>query len=187
MTDPQKPENVLFTTINGDSQTDFGASLSLPFQIKDWWTLTLNPTYMHKGECLSADAPINYSNMVFLMTSTGFQLPKDFYLDINYYYQGRVKQGNLELAPMHMLGASLKKTFANKRWTASVSADNILSPTMKLKLFSDSYTNINRIEMPISCSVSLTYNFNVGKMFQARQIEKNADESRLQQQSATGK
>lgn len=39
------------------------------------------------------------------------------------------------------------------------------------------------MDNPVSFNVSLTYNFNVGEMFRAKSIEKNADASRMQKES----
>ena len=84
---------------------------------------------------------------------------------------------------MGFLNASLKKTFADNRWTASVSANNILSSGIDLTLVSDQYTSVTKVDNPVSFNVSLTYNFNVGEMFRAKSIEKNADASRMQKES----
>ena len=89
----------------------------------------------------------------------------------------------MRLGALGFLNASLKKTFANNRWTASVSANNILSSSMDLTFVSDQYTSVTKVDNPVSFNVSLTYNFNVGEMFRAKSIEKNADASRMQKES----
>ena len=61
--------------------------------------------------------------------SSGFQLPKDFYFEISYYGQNKITMGEITVTPTHNLNASLKKSFAKRRWTASVGVDNILDKT----------------------------------------------------------
>ena len=96
--------------------------------------------------------------------------------------------GEVSVSPTHNLNASLKKTFAKRRWTASVSADNILCRGVDFGLNSATgYRTTNRFENPVSFSCSLTYNFNLGKSFQARRVDSNNDASRLSKQGGMGK
>ena len=94
----------------------------------------------------------------------------------------------MTVSPTHNLNASLRKTFAKRRWTASVSADNILNRDVNFGLNSAAgYRTANRFENPASFSFSLTYNFNIGKSFQARRVDSNNDASRLSKQGGMGK
>ena len=80
---------------------------------------------------------------------------------------------------MHFLNASLKKSFANGKWNASVGVNNILGKPSRFSINSAAgYVSETKVEMPLSVHCSLTYNFNAGKMFQAKRIEKNDDPSR---------
>ena len=182
ITDPENPERIINSWANGDNQGNYGISLYLPFQITEWWNLNANLSYMFLREKTTIDAEDYLNNNLGMINlSTDFQLPLDFYLSLSYSFQSKYKTGNFEIDPMHFLYAKIKKSFAKKRWTASFSANNILVTKQKMKNKGNNYINSSIYKLPISFSLSLRYNFNVGEMFKTRSIEKNADESRLQQ------
>lgn len=99
---------MLLTMVNFDKQYMFGASLNLPFQIKDWWTLTANLTYLANGERREQKGSLTYHNLLNWYASSGFQLPKDFYFEISYYGQNKITMGEITVTPTHNLNASLK-------------------------------------------------------------------------------
>lgn len=177
--DSANSDNVLFTMVNADRMYLYGASLSLPLQLTKWWTLNANANVFRMGSRLTADGELLWHPTAMVWCSSGFTLPKDFYAEVSYGFQSRVRQGEVDLRRLNMLGLSLKKTFAGKRWTVSVSVDNLLSSKMDLKLRSAGYTNHLIADNPASFKVSATYNFNAGKMFGTKEIERNADESRF--------
>ena len=86
------------------------------------------------------------------------------------------------------LNASLKKSFAKRRWTASVGVDNILGRGVDFSIDSASgYHTKSKFSNPVSFSCSLTYNFSLGKAFQTRRVDSNNDASRLSKQGGMGK
>lgn len=183
ISDPKYPEDVLIGMVSGDSKKGMGAALSLPFQLTKWWSLNANVTYLYYAERMAESEPMAHRNLAFVMLNTGFQLPKDFYISASYFHRTKVKQGMIEVDPFNILNISVKKSFSNKRWTAAVGAYNVLGQSIKFKMFSSGYANRASNENPVLFDVSLTYNFNAGKMFQAKSIEKNADASRMQKDS----
>lgn len=185
--DVQNPDNVLFSTINADRQEMYGATLSLPFQFAKWWTLNANVTYFYKGDRLLATDPMRWCHCVNLSANTGFTLPRDFYFNVTYFFQNQVSQGEMTIGALHFLSASLKKTFSGGRWTASLSANNLLKAAMDLTIDTSAYRSVTNVEIPASFGVSLTYNFNVGEMFRTKQIEKNVDASRFTKSDPAGK
>lgn len=188
MADKSNPQNVLLTTVNFDKQYMYGVSLNLPFQIKDWWTLTGNVTYVCNGERREQKGDLEYHSILNWYVNTGFQMPKDFYLEISYYGQNKITMGEITVTPTHYINASLKKTFAQRRWTASVGVDNVLCRGTEFSLNSAAgYRTKSKFENPASFTCSLTYNFNLGKAFQARHVDRNNDASRMSKQGGMGK
>ncbi len=184
MADETNPDNVLFTSVNADNTYMYGASLYLPVQIKDWWTVTGSLTYMINGERLTADGDLDYHSFLNCYLQSGFQLPKDFYFEVSYFGMSRLSMGEMRLKPQHYLNVSLKKSFCKKRWTVSVDANNILSQKLNFQLVSAAgYVSSDTYKNPISFRCSVRYNFNIGKVFQARSIDKNSDGSRLSKKS----
>ncbi len=180
MADETNPNNVVFTSVNADNAYMYGASLYLPVHIKDWWTLTGNVSYMIDGERLTANGDLNYHNFWNFYLQSGFELPKDFYFEISYFGMTNVAFGEVRLKGQHYLNASIKKTFCKKRWTVSFDANNILSQKLNFQLISAAgYVNTNVYKNPVSFRLSVRYNFNIGKVFQARNIDKNTDDSRI--------
>ena len=178
--DPDNRDNVIFTNVNIEDMKGFGASLNLPFQIKEWWTLNFNGTYIHSQSKTSAEGRTTYGNKWYFSVNTGFQLPLDFYLSLNYFGLTKQEDPGMIVSPWHMLGASIKKSFAKKKWTASFGAHNILGRGFKFTNYASdgSFVSTQKMENPVSFSLSLTYNFNVGEMFSAKKIISNTDESR---------
>lgn len=188
MADKANPQNVLLTMVNYDKQYMYGASLNLPFQIKDWLTLTGNVTYLFNGDRREPTGDLNYHHLLNWYANAGFQLPKDFYFELSYFGRNKFSMAEITVSATHNLNASLKKTFAQRRWTASVSVDNILNRDVEFWLDSLSgYKTRSKFEDPISFSCSLTYNFNLGKAFQARRVDSNNDASRMSKQGGLGK
>lgn len=182
--DETNPDNVLFTSVNADNSYMYGASLYLPLQIKDWWSVVASMTYVVNGERLTPNGDLDYHSFCNCYLQSGFQLPKDFYFEVSYFGMSRLSMGEIRLKPQHYLNASVKKSFCKKRWTVSLDANNILSQKLTFKLVSAAgYVNTNVYKNPISFRVSVRYNFNIGKMFQARSIDKNTDDSRLSKKS----
>ena len=188
MPDDNDPRNVLFTNINLDKNMMLGANLNLPIQITKWWNFNANVTYMHRQIQLNADGDKTFANNLYVSLNTGFQLPKDWYISASYFQTNRHEEATMSVNPFSNLNAGIKKSFKNRKWTAAINAKNILCHTTRFTTYAvgkgfnekNSYTSTQSIKQPVSISVSLTYNFNVGKMFQAKSIEKNVDESRTQ-------
>ena len=65
-------------------------------------------------------------------------------------------------------------------------ANNLLNASFDFTTRTDGYRNATKMRNPSSFVLSVTYNFNSGKMFQTKRIENNADESRLQKSSGVG-
>ena len=100
MTDPQNPDNALLGQVNADTQYSFGAMLTLPFQFTKWWSLNTNLMYMYLSDRMTAEAPLQHSNLVMVNVNTIFNLPLDFYLTASYMYQSKTRFGNMELQPL---------------------------------------------------------------------------------------
>ena len=181
MPDPRNPENVLFTTVNADNIYSYGAALNLPFQFTKWWSLNLGVTYVLKGQRMKAHSPLDYNDQLSVVASTGFQLPKEFYISGSYFYMKKFTEGTSTIGPLNFLSFSVKKTFNNRKWTVALNANNVLSKAVEVRLRSMNYVSTMKMDMPASVGLSVTYNFNAGKIFQAKSIESNADESRTQQ------
>ena len=179
--DPEDPKNILFSNVNLDKSNSFGASVNLPLQLTKWWSLNANVTYIHAQQRRSIDSKKVYANTVYMSFNTGFQLPKDFYIAANYFGTNYMKGASMEISPFKFLNASIKKSFDNKKWTASVGVENILGSSTRFKTISeDGSVSTQKFNQKPTFNFSITYNFNVGKKFQAKSIEKNVDESRTQ-------
>ena len=179
MVDPENPHNVLFTTLNAENFYTYGAYLGIPLQPTKWLTINTGLTYIYQGERLNVGGDLNYNSQFFANGSVGIQLPADFYFTTQYFYRHKTTSGEINVNSMHFLNASLKKSFANGKWNASVGVNNILGKPSRFSINSAAgYVSETKVEMPLSVHCSLTYNFNAGKMFQAKRIEKNDDPSR---------
>lgn len=182
--DPIDPNIVVMSMVNSDTEHSYGATLSLPFRFFDCWDLTLNTTYFGIRQRMMAGGPVEYNNTVTAMGNTGVQLPLDFYVSCTAFWQSGISISNMHVGAMTFLNLSIKKSFAKKRWTLSVDANNLLGSDMRLRVETEAYHNETVANLRPSFGVSLAYNFNVGDMFRARAIESNADKSRQQQKES---
>ena len=177
--DPDNRDNVIFTNVNIEDMKGFGASLNLPFQIKEWWTLNFNGTYIHSQSKTSAEGRTTYGNKWYFSVNTGFQLPLDFYLSLNYFGLTKQEDPGMIVSPWHMLGASIKKSFAKEMdcvvWSTQYLRQRLQIYKLRIRRLIRQHS---KMENPVSFSLSLTYNFNVGEMFSAKKIISNTDESR---------
>ncbi len=179
------PNVIRISHENIDAQSSYFLSANLPFQITKWWNLNTNLTYGYRGEKLSNEAETEYQHMFFANAQSSFTLPKEFYLNLNFYGMSGMNSGNIHVAARNFTSVSLNKKMFDKRITASVMCSNIFSQPMTVisstanveqKIVSNNAWSSPRF------GVSLSYNFKAGKEYRARQGVESAsaeDQARM--------
>ncbi len=162
---------VMMLPINIDVQNNYSANLYLPFQITKWWSLSAYGSYTYRGEKFTPEAELEYKDMGYLYSQTTFTLPKNFFIDLNYMGMTAMYSGNIEVAGMSNIGASVKKRFSKNRFTASVGVSNILNNSQEMRSKNEGveqYSVERGAWNSRRFSFSLSYNFKAGKEYQHR-------------------
>lgn len=174
--DPNDPDMVIYRHENIASKWDLYLNANAPINIRKWWTLNANATVVNRSQELTPGAPKSNNLMFNGNATTNFTLPKNFFLEANYYYMSRFVEGNMIARPMHNLSVSAKKRFAKDHFTASISLNNIIKDACHMRLTSTGEGFSKNIYMRQSWGMrrltfSLRYNFRSGISFKERKVE----------------
>ncbi len=189
--DDEDPNMTYIMHENMKSQHDFYLTASLPFQIKEWWSLSANLSYINRGEQICSEDHMSYQNILIANAQSTFTLPHSFFLNLSYFGMSSAKSGNIEVAPRHWASVSLNKRFCDDKFTAALSAHNLFSTDSIITSTTDSVNQQMTIGNGWSTpriGLSLTYNFKSGKQHTQRQgIESASPEDRARLTSDSDK
>lgn len=186
--DKDDPRYMSITWVNETQIRGFYVSAYAPITITKWLNLTPNITYVLRGEKKNGeDDSFNYYNLLFANANLTVTLPKNFYIESEAYYQKKMTMGNVKIGNMVFWGLGVKKTFNDNKWVTSLKVSNILSQDMSITGVGDNFNRNYKLKQYPSIKMSVTYNFNSGKKFKARDVESNEDASRLSKGSGNGR
>lgn len=171
--DEENPDMLGIHWVNYDDTKSYYVSANLPLQPAKWWQLNLNGTYVRRGERLDQHAPERRSNLVHLNASTTFTLPANFFIDLSWYFQSRVRFGEVSVKSNHWLNAGVKKRFGD-RFVLSFTARNLLDRPQVVDARGQGFVRTMRMDQmwcKRSYQVRLTWNFKSGKAFQRKSVE----------------
>lgn len=180
VSDPSNPKYMNISFANQAKWKQFVISAYAPVDITKWWTTTANVTYVRASQKESAEASVINSNYFFANLSMNFTLPYNFFIEAQAFYQNKIRQANMEIDPYVSFDMTIKKTFNDNKWVASIGTRNLLGRDFVIRGLSNDYTRLYKMLSPMTIRATVTYNFNVGKKFKERKIETNDDSSRLQ-------
>ncbi|MFI3239286.1 MAG: outer membrane beta-barrel family protein [Bacteroidales bacterium] len=178
-TNTDNPEDIYITFANIGHTINYVASANAPIQFTPWWSMNANLTYMLHSEQMDSDEDITYSNMFYANCSMNFTLPKDFYIELKSYANSAINITNVSISPFYCVDINIKKTFADKKWTASLGSSNLIASERDFASITDEYSTKMISKNRMGIKASITYNFNSGKKFSSRKVEGDADDSRL--------
>ena len=171
--DPRNPDMLCINWVNFDATSNYFVSANLPFQFTKWWQMNLNAIYMRRGQRVEPHGAQQFFNWTSVNASTTFNLPARFYIDLTYFYQGRIDLGNIWLMPNHMLQAGVKKRFGD-RFVLSFSARNLLDQGQKVGAAGEGFVrtvNVRQAWSNIQYNFGVTWNFKSGKAFNRKSVE----------------
>ena len=180
-TDPADPNILYISHINYKDTKQFYLNANIPVQLTKWWEATANLSYVAWEQRTMADAPARLSHLVMGYANTNFTLPAKFQIELSWNYHNRIQMGNVQISSGHGLNATLKKQFG--KWlTANLWVKNILNQQEKIYANGEGFMRNYVLEQmwdTRSYGFSLTWNFQSGKAFRQRTLEKADDGSRL--------
>lgn len=178
ISNPEYPERMYLTWGNQGKDRSVLIHGDGFINITKWWNLYTSLTWVLTSQKLSAKVPFDTFNYVRLVASTTFVLPKDFTLNLNCFYNSKMKIGNITVYPIFNLNPTLQKRFG-KHWSLSIGVENMLQRKNKIRTVSAEYTRLIRSKNYATAKIGITYNFNSGKSFRSPRIETNTDPSRF--------
>lgn len=177
--DPAHPENMYLTYENDGKDNSFFIHGSGRQPLTKWLSLYGSATYVLNSKKDKSETSYTDYSYVQLFGSAMFSLPYEFYLNLDFSYQSQVQIGNITVYPTLSINPSLRKTFAKNKWALSFSVENLLQSDYKIRAVSAGYDRLRIMKSYSAFTLSVTYNFNVGKNFRAKRMESNIDRSRL--------
>lgn len=179
--DENDPRMLNLTYVNLPKLNNYTASIYLPFAVTKWWDWNFNLTGILAEQQLTLGAPIEFNKYAQVTSNMTFKLPKNFFIDLGYWGMTRVKVSNAIVNPGHNLSVSLKKRVKDS-WTFVCEAVNVIAPVQDLDFVQDDFTrNIvtDGYGSRFRIRLGATWSFKSGKAFNAKQVEKASDESRM--------
>ena len=179
--DENDPRMLNLTYVNLPKLNNYTASIYLPFAVTKWWDWNFNLTGVLAEQQLTLGAPIEFNKYAQVTSNMTFKLPKNFFVDLGYWGMTRVKVSNAIVNPGHNLSVSLKKRVKDS-WTFVCEAVNVIAPVQDLDFVQDDFTrNIitDGYGSRFRIRLGATWSFKSGKAFNAKQVEKASDESRM--------
>lgn len=179
--DAHNPDILMYQHYNSPNQERYYIAANLPLTITKWWTLNANLTGINMSYRLTSDSPKKHHNMAYTNATNNVTLPKNFFIEVSYYYQSRWIMGNMKSYSTQNVSLSIKKRFAKERFTASVSAYNLIkgASNMRVEVMGEGfekYTSMNENWSDRRFVFSLRYNFRSGVSFKAKSVESGSKE-----------
>ncbi|MBE6195742.1 MAG: TonB-dependent receptor [Rikenellaceae bacterium] len=177
--DPHEPEMLILTRQNMPDYNWYYVTLSAPAQFRKWWMWNTNLNYMCLGERMSPEAPIEYHGTFQWYTSMTFQLPHKFILECSYNGMTAMTISNVSVGARHSLNFSLKKRLLKDRLTLTLSANDVLGLKQEISASQPDFRRTYRVHQAWGdrCfSVGINYNFNAGKAFHSKSVERGSAE-----------
>ncbi|WP_159467776.1 TonB-dependent receptor domain-containing protein [Dyadobacter sp. 3J3] len=126
----QKPEgNLLYVSPqNPDFQNNFTFQASLPFNIKDWWTMNYGFVGGIRNFKVSYTlVPVEKTYFGYSANfSQTFKLPQNFTMEISGWYNGTSYNGSIKTRGFGMLSSGIKKTLKGNGGSLQFSVSDIL-------------------------------------------------------------
>ncbi len=179
-------EMLVYKFVNIPRTWTYFAAINAPVTFTKWWNGNFNLTMGDLQQQLDADGPMNRKLFGMIYANMTFSLPANFDIEVGGYAMSRVINANMEVMPMGNLNASLKKRFADNRFTASLGVYNILDVKQKVYSYGSGFHKWAHLTNDgiMTVNFSLRYNFQAGQKFRARQIEKGSEEDTKRMGSA---
>ncbi|MFT3823318.1 MAG: outer membrane beta-barrel family protein [Chitinophagaceae bacterium] len=166
---------------NTGNNTVYTATFSVPVQIAKWWNTSNNLLLTHTTS-VGPEFDIKKASFV-IQTEQDISLPAGIGLNLNAFYAPNVVTGNIVTGRIASVDAGLQKKLLHNKLTAKASISDIFYTNnfKATSYYNDAIIKISQKEQSRIVSLSLIYNFTVGKSFASKQVRSsNAEEkSRL--------
>jgi len=152
--------------------------LYAPIRISSWWSMNLRPWMSMSREAI--DEVHTKSSCGGIVATQSFVLPGDARFTLLYIAKTDIKNGNYEELANNNLHATLTKSFAKDRWTASLAAYNLFyKNSFKMRYtMKDVHQTRKIVSNCPTVSLNINYNIQWGKQKRNASIEHSNNEER---------
>lgn len=187
--DPANPKITYITPENHYSENHYYVALIFPLKPVEWCNVNANLVGVKQDIRATANDPVMAHYLYFANITTGFKLPKKYYLELTYSGTSRLYSANSGINQRQLFHATVKKQLFGDRVSAAVGINNIFDS--KISYFSNTpYFTINSKGTEAQSSryvkLSVQYNFKSGKSFKKRAIENLSGEEKNRLEKSTG-
>ena len=130
---------------------------------------------------LTPSSAKEYNSFAQWSSSMTFTLPKKFFVDVDYSGFTNVVESNVEVKAKQSLSLTVKKRI-KKAWTLSCMLNELVPRKTKLVFGDEDFTRMLHqygFNENFRMRLGVTWNFQSGKQFRARTVEKTEGESRM--------
>ena len=128
ITDALDESTTVLTFVNLAKQTNLSLTVSMPFQVKNWWSVYATANgYRLINEALIDGKSIDLrANVLSFYGQNTFLLPKGWKLELSGWYNSPgIWQGNWKTESMYSIDAGIQKSILQNRGTIKVSLSDI--------------------------------------------------------------
>ncbi|MDR0793105.1 MAG: TonB-dependent receptor [Chitinophagaceae bacterium] len=173
------PEIIMQQPTNAGTMQKWMVTAYLPINIAKWWTTQEYIEYSNKH----LNNPGAYDiqlNSILLNTNMQFSIAKDFAATLHSIWFNKYNFSNAIIGSTWRADMGLQKKFLKQRLTLKATVDDVFNThTMKGTFYYNNF-NLNFIskEQTQKFTLGATYNFNLGKIFQAHKIESSSEDEK---------
>lgn len=158
---------VVSTYRNLNAEKYYFASLSIPVEVNNWWSIYTNVNFYNQQiDRSEGSSPKRYrQSTLFSYARSTFNLPRDLSLEVSGYYRTRSLFQIYESKPYGAVNLSARKQFLEERLTLGLSFYDIFR-TQKSRInytFEGVVRNTSSVYMSQLARLSLSYSFRQGK------------------------
>ena len=179
--DPLNPNMMNLTVENLPTLNQYAIVASLPITLTKWWDWNTNLTGGILEQRLDATAPKTNTPIAQLFTTMTFKLPKKFFVDANYSGRTGGEVSNLKTSASHSLDVNFKKLI-KESWILQIGLQKLVRQRNNLISSNEDFTrevDVFGQGQDFNVRFAVTWNFQSGKQFRAKDVEKGADTSRM--------
>ena len=179
--DPLNPNMMNLTVENLPTLNQYAVVASLPFTLTKWWDWNTNLSGGILEQRLDATAPKTNKPFAQLFTTMTFKLPKKFFVDANYSGQTGGEVSNLKVSASHSLDVNFKKLIKDS-WILQIGLQKLVRQRNNLISSNEDFTrevDVFGQGQDFNVRFAVTWNFQSGKQFRSKSVERGADTSRM--------
>ncbi len=179
--DELDPQQMNLTRVNMPILHQYIATVNLPVTLTKWWTWNTNLTGGIQEQMLTPESAKEFNEFAQWSSSMTFTLPKEFFVDVDYWGYTNVVESNVEVKGKQSLSLSVKKKI-KKAWTLSCMFNELVPRKTKLVFGDEEFTRMLHqygFNENFRVRLGVTWNFQSGKQFRNKAVERAEGESRM--------